>query len=63
MKRRQFLQQAAAAVAPSLVSFAAESNNETVDLKDAVIVAPREMSARAKKAVTVLVEEAEKRCG
>ena len=64
MKRRQFLQRAAAAVAaPRFATFAAGPDNETADLKNAVIIAPREMSPRMNKAVIVLVEEAEKRCG
>ena len=64
MKRRQFLQRAAVAVAaPGLVSFAAGPNGEMIDLKNAAIITPREMSPRANKAVVVLVEEAEKRCG
>ncbi len=61
MNRRKFLTQAGAAV--SAVRWPRAASNETIDLSHAVIAAPQHPGPREAKAISMLVEEAEKRCG
>ncbi len=70
-RRREFLKQAfTAAGAPYVASLAAGAGSGdgakphgALDLKQAIVVAPASRSARASKAIDVLIEEAEKRSG
>ena len=60
MKRRTFIQQAALALTAGVKTRAAAEN---LDLSKCTVVAPANATVRVKKAITVLVEEAQKRCG
>ncbi|HEX7359544.1 MAG TPA: glycoside hydrolase family 20 zincin-like fold domain-containing protein [Bryobacteraceae bacterium] len=60
MNRRDFLQQAAAAIACSPLLRAASDSRE-IDLQNCTVVLPEKATAREKKAANALVEEVEKR--
>ena len=61
MNRRRFLVQAGAAV--GAVGWVRGAEAGAIDLGKAVVVAPEHLGRREAKAVSLLVEEAEKRCG
>ena len=59
MKRRTFIQQAALA----LSAYGSAKAAELMDVSQASVVMPPNAPPRVKKAITVLIEEVEKRCG